>query len=161
MRKQLKVYLLSFLILFVSQTCSKSADGSEITGISPSNFLHGTWSSVVESEKIRYTFNATNIVEENLSYPLGQFKSTNFRVAYPLDEYNIEEELILENQESNQPESYIIRITRKDGGIIDSIIGNTMVYRKFDNVKLFLNGEINETILLNFPGYSGTFLHKE
>lgn len=147
-----------FLMFIIIQSCSN--DDSVDTGMIPSKFLQGTWSSPF-GLKLRYTFTSDNIIEENLDYIQGTFKSTNFREEYPLEEYNIEEEIIPFNQELNQSESYIIKITRKDGGIIDPIEGNIMVYRKFDNVKLITNEVINETILLDFSGYNGTFLYKE
>jgi len=158
MKKTLTTLLVTLIIL----SCSSDEDDNVVsTGISPPEFLQGTWSSIVDDEPIRYTFTSNNIIEEDLFHPVVQLITTNFREEYTLDEYNIEEEFIPFIEEPNQPESYVIRITRRDGAIIDSTVGNGLVRRKFDNVKRVINGEIFDTILLDFGGYNGIFLYKE
>lgn len=153
-------YLAVLFLIFIFTSCSNDSS-VVLTGMSPPDFLEGTWSSRNDEEHIRYTFTTNNILEEDLFHPVVQLISTNFKNEYSLIEYNIEEEYMPFRQNPPQVESYTVRITRKDGGIINPDLGNTMVFRKFDNVKRVINGEIYDTIQLDFGGYNGSFLFKE
>ena len=142
------LFLLSFLFLL---NCTSDSDMPQENRITPSDFLVGTW--VSQNDPIRLTFKSNNIIEENLNYA-DQFWTTDFVQAYSNDEFEISEST---TNDVTNGESYSITVARKDGKAINTVIGNTTVYRKY--TKAIFQGQ--ESILLSFPGYTGVYLFKE